>query len=188
MLAASAENPHLLDPAREVIKATLENLKATSDDLDAALVGWLAIVGLNGLEMHGLSPFSEKEHERVVQAVNRLLLRGIVALSPRRTAEQAYWRRGTQPSCCLKWHNAVYETPRQTLDRPRAETLPGTAQWPSPGRSKVSIALASLGFCPAFQRLRGLGLIGEDLDLLLAFGADQAPVGSCRTGPVQPSG
>jgi tetracycline repressor-like protein len=36
LLAASAENPHLLDPVREVIKATLENLKATSDDLDAA--------------------------------------------------------------------------------------------------------------------------------------------------------
>jgi hypothetical protein len=77
MLAASAENPHLLDPVREVIKATLENLKATSDDLDAALVGWLAIEGLNGLEMHGLSPFSEEEHERVVQAVNRLLRKGI---------------------------------------------------------------------------------------------------------------
>jgi hypothetical protein len=51
LLAASAENPHLLDPVREVIKATLENLKATSDDLDAAreheevwgrlVTGWL---------------------------------------------------------------------------------------------------------------------------------------------------
>ena len=77
MLAASAENPHLLDPVREVIKATLENLKATSDDLDAALLGWLAIEGLNSLEMHDLSPFSEEEHERVVEAVSRLLLRGI---------------------------------------------------------------------------------------------------------------
>lgn len=77
MLAASAENPRLLDPVREVIKATLENLKATPDDLDAALVGWLAIEGLNSLEMHDLSPFSEAEHERVVQAVNRLLRKGI---------------------------------------------------------------------------------------------------------------
>jgi hypothetical protein len=77
MLAASAENPRLLDPVREVIKATLENLKATSDDLDAALVGWLAIEGLNSLEMHDLSPFSEEEHHRVVEAVNRLLRQGI---------------------------------------------------------------------------------------------------------------
>lgn len=77
MLAASAENPHLLEPVREVIRATLENLKATSDDLDAALVGWLAVEGLNSLEMHDLSPFSEEEHERVVQAVNRLLRKGV---------------------------------------------------------------------------------------------------------------
>jgi AcrR family transcriptional regulator len=77
MLAASAENPRLLDPVREVIKATLENLKATSDDLDATLVGWLAIEGLNSLVMHDLNPFSEEEHERVVQAVNRLLRKGI---------------------------------------------------------------------------------------------------------------
>jgi AcrR family transcriptional regulator len=77
LLAASAENPRLLDPVREVIKITLENLKATSDDLDAALVGWLAVEGLNSLEMHDLSPFSEKERERVVQAVNRLLRKGV---------------------------------------------------------------------------------------------------------------
>jgi AcrR family transcriptional regulator len=77
LLAASAENPRLLEPVREVIKATLDNLKATSDDLDAALVGWLAIEGLNSLEMHDLSPFSEEKHGQIVQAVNRLLLRGI---------------------------------------------------------------------------------------------------------------
>jgi AcrR family transcriptional regulator len=79
LLAASAENPRLLDPVRDVIKATLENLKATSDDLDAALLGWLAIEGLNSLEMHDLSPFSEEEHEKVVQAVNRLFVSGIAA-------------------------------------------------------------------------------------------------------------
>jgi AcrR family transcriptional regulator len=77
LLAASAENPRLLDPVREVIKATLENLKATSDDRDAALLGWLAMEGLNSLEMHDLSPFTEEEHERVIQAVNRLLGKGI---------------------------------------------------------------------------------------------------------------
>jgi hypothetical protein len=77
LLAASAENPRLLNPVREVIKATFDTLKATSDDLDAALLGWLAVEGLNSLEIHGLSPFSEDEHERVVQAVDRLLLKGI---------------------------------------------------------------------------------------------------------------
>jgi hypothetical protein len=37
----------------------------------------LAIEGLNSLEMHDLSPFSEEEHHRVVEAVNRLLRQGI---------------------------------------------------------------------------------------------------------------
>jgi AcrR family transcriptional regulator len=77
MLAASAENPRLLDPVRTVIKATLVNLKARSDDLDAALVGWLAIEGLNSLEMHDLNPFSEEERQRVVEAVDRLLRQSI---------------------------------------------------------------------------------------------------------------
>jgi AcrR family transcriptional regulator len=77
MLAASAENPRLLDRVHEVIKATLENLNATSDDLDAALLGWLAIEGLNSLEMHDLSPFSEEEHEQIVRAVNRVLNNGL---------------------------------------------------------------------------------------------------------------
>ncbi len=77
MLAASAENPRLLDPVREVVKATVQSLKATSDDLDAALLGWLAVEGLNSLEMHDLSPLSEEEHQRVVEAVNRLLRKGI---------------------------------------------------------------------------------------------------------------
>ena len=35
MLAATAENPRLLDPVREVINKTLDELKTTSDDLDA---------------------------------------------------------------------------------------------------------------------------------------------------------
>lgn len=77
MPAASAENPRLLDSVREVIRATLENLKATLDDLDAALVSWLAIEGLNSFEMHDLCPFSEEEHKQIVRAVSRLLRKGI---------------------------------------------------------------------------------------------------------------
>ncbi|MCB5175097.1 MULTISPECIES: TetR/AcrR family transcriptional regulator [Microvirga] len=77
MLAASAENPRLLEPVRQVIRETLDNLKSTSDDLDAALLGWLAVEGLNSLEMHDLSPLSEADRERVVQALERLLSKGI---------------------------------------------------------------------------------------------------------------
>jgi AcrR family transcriptional regulator len=77
MLAASAENPRLLEPVRQVIKETLDNLKSTSDDLDAALVGWLAVEGLSSLEMHDLSPFSEADREQIVAAIERLMGNGI---------------------------------------------------------------------------------------------------------------
>lgn len=77
LMVASAENPRLLDPVRAVISATLEQVKANSDDLDAALLGWLAVEGLSNLEMHNLSPFSDQDRERIVQAINRLLTKGI---------------------------------------------------------------------------------------------------------------
>ena len=67
MMVATAENPRLLDPVREVINTTLDQLKTTSDDLDAALLGWLATEGLSNLEMHNLSPFSEDDRDRIVQ-------------------------------------------------------------------------------------------------------------------------
>jgi hypothetical protein len=57
-----------------------------------------------------------------------------------------------------------------------ADTLPRTAQRSFPDQSEVCIALPSLGFCPAFQRLRSFRLIREDLNLLLAFGANEASV------------
>jgi len=77
LLAATAENPRLLDPLRQVIAATLEQLKSTSEDLDAALLAWLATEGLSNLEMHNLSPFSEEDRDRIVKAIDRLVTKGI---------------------------------------------------------------------------------------------------------------
>jgi len=77
MLAASSENPRLLEPVRNVLRETLENLKMTSDDLDAALLGWLAVEGLSNLEMHDISPFSQPDRDRIVRSINRLLTEGI---------------------------------------------------------------------------------------------------------------
>jgi AcrR family transcriptional regulator len=77
MLAASAENPRLLEPVRQVIRENLDTLKSTSEDLDAALLGWLAVEGLNSMELHDLSPFSEPDRERVVKAIERLIINGI---------------------------------------------------------------------------------------------------------------
>jgi AcrR family transcriptional regulator len=77
MMAATAENPQLLDPVRQVISGTLEQLKATSDDLDSALLAWLAVEGLSNLEMHDLSPFSEQDRDQIVRAIERLVTKGI---------------------------------------------------------------------------------------------------------------
>jgi len=77
MMVAAAENPRLLDPVRQVIAATVEQLKTNSDDVEAALLGWLAVEGLSNLEMHRLSPFSDQDRERIVGMINRLLTKGI---------------------------------------------------------------------------------------------------------------
>ena len=53
LLAASAENPRLLEPVRQVIKDQWQMLKTTSEDPAAAMIAWLAIEGLSSLEMHG---------------------------------------------------------------------------------------------------------------------------------------
>lgn len=79
MLAASYENPRLLEPVREAAKDTFDRLKANSEDLDASLLAWLAVEGLRNLEMHDISPFSDQDRERIVQAINRLLSKGIAA-------------------------------------------------------------------------------------------------------------
>ncbi|MCG7393175.1 TetR/AcrR family transcriptional regulator [Microvirga sp. ACRRW] len=79
LMVATAENPRLLDPVRAVIAETLERIKSGSEDLDSALLGWLAVEGLSNLEMHNLSPFSDQDRERIVQAINRLLTKGIAS-------------------------------------------------------------------------------------------------------------
>jgi AcrR family transcriptional regulator len=77
MLAASSENPALLEPVRQVLRKTLDEMKATSDDLDACLLAWLAVEGLNSFEMHDLSPFSEEDRDGIAASITRLLEKGI---------------------------------------------------------------------------------------------------------------
>ncbi|MET0742452.1 MAG: hypothetical protein ABWY78_03695 [Microvirga sp.] len=77
MLAASAENPNLLEPVRQVLKTVLADLKAKSEDPEAALLAWLAIEGLNSMAMHSISPFSEDDCDMIALAARRLLDRGI---------------------------------------------------------------------------------------------------------------
>jgi hypothetical protein len=67
-------------------------------------------------------------------------------------------------------------TQGQTLGHPGADTLHGTAQWPFADRSEACVAPLPLGLGPHLQGLSCLSLAREDLDLLLAFGANEAPV------------
>ncbi len=73
MLAASAENPRLLEPVRKAIAEQWREITQSSHDPDAAMLAWLAIEGLSSLEMHNLSPLSQTDRERVIAAVRRLL-------------------------------------------------------------------------------------------------------------------
>jgi AcrR family transcriptional regulator len=73
ILAASAENPKLLDPVRDAIAEQWRELKESSGDPDAAALAWLAIEGLGNLEMHGLSPLTATDRKTVIAAIRRLL-------------------------------------------------------------------------------------------------------------------
>ena len=73
ILAASAENPKLLDSIRDAIAEEWNELKQNSDDPDSAALAWLAIEGLGSLEMHSLSPLTAADRKTVIAAVRRLL-------------------------------------------------------------------------------------------------------------------
>lgn len=73
IVAASAENPKLLDPVRAAIAEQWAALKSSSEDPDAAAVAWLAIEGLGSLEMHDLSPLTKSDRETVIAAIRRSL-------------------------------------------------------------------------------------------------------------------
>jgi AcrR family transcriptional regulator len=79
MLAASSENPSLLEPVRHVLERVLKELKQSSEDPEAALLAWLAVEGLNSMAMHNISPFSEADCEMVAGAAQRLLAKGIAS-------------------------------------------------------------------------------------------------------------
>jgi AcrR family transcriptional regulator len=77
ILAASAENPKLLDPVRRAIAEDWKELKDNSEDPDAAAVAWLAIEGLGNLEMHDLSPLTKSDRDMVIAAIRRLLEKNV---------------------------------------------------------------------------------------------------------------
>ncbi|WP_342641178.1 TetR/AcrR family transcriptional regulator [Rhodoligotrophos ferricapiens] len=65
MLAAVAENPRMLDPAREAQGEVMNILRNAKDPL-AATVAWLAVEGLAFLDLIDLCPFSEEERKQIL--------------------------------------------------------------------------------------------------------------------------
>ena len=77
MLAASAENPNLLEPVRKVLGNVYQDLQRKSDEPEAAVLAWLVFEGLDSMTMHNISPFSEGDCEMIAKAAKRLLDKGI---------------------------------------------------------------------------------------------------------------
>ncbi|WP_262032502.1 hypothetical protein [Microvirga sp. Mcv34] len=77
MLAASAENPNLLEPVRKVLGSVYQDLQRKSDEPEAAVLAWLVVEGLESITMHNISPFSEGDCEMIAKAAKRLLDKGI---------------------------------------------------------------------------------------------------------------
>lgn len=63
LLAAAAEDPTLLEPAREFIKATFDDIRASGPDGDYNLILLLATEGLRLLDMFRLMPLEGAERD-----------------------------------------------------------------------------------------------------------------------------
>jgi AcrR family transcriptional regulator len=75
VLAAFAENPHLLEPVREHLDRVVERIRASAIDFDASLIAFLAVEGLKALELFEADPLTDAERERVLESLVRRLAR-----------------------------------------------------------------------------------------------------------------
>ena len=73
MLAALAENPHLLDPVREHHDRVVERMRASAVDLDISLITFLAVEGLKALGLFEADPLTMAEREQVLESLLRRL-------------------------------------------------------------------------------------------------------------------
>jgi AcrR family transcriptional regulator len=73
VLAALAENPHLLEPIRDHQVRIVERMRSSALDLDMSLVAFLAVEGMKALELFETDPLTSEERERVFEALVRHL-------------------------------------------------------------------------------------------------------------------
>lgn len=72
LLAAAAEDPGLLDPAREFIRQSFAEIRDAAADQESAQILLLAVEGLRFLEMLDLLPLSGVEKNRLHQRLQAL--------------------------------------------------------------------------------------------------------------------
>jgi AcrR family transcriptional regulator len=73
VLAALAENPHLLEPVREHQVRVVDRIRSSAVDLDISLIAFLAVEGLKALDLFEADPLTGEERERVLDALVRRL-------------------------------------------------------------------------------------------------------------------
>ncbi len=71
LLAAAAEDPELLHPARDMLAATLHEARSAADPV-GALVVFLAVEGLRFLEVLNLLPIDAAERSQIVERIVEL--------------------------------------------------------------------------------------------------------------------
>ncbi len=81
MLAGLAENPELLSPFREELRKTLTEIRENATDPMVATLVWLAIDGLEFLELLDISPFDDKEREKIESQLTGFIESGCGAAS-----------------------------------------------------------------------------------------------------------
>jgi len=73
VLAALAENPHLLEPVRAHQVRVAERIRSSAIDLDMSLIAFLAVEGLKALDLFETDPLTPEERDRVLDGlVDRL--------------------------------------------------------------------------------------------------------------------
>ena len=76
VLAALAENPHLLEPVRDHQVRIVERIRSSASDLDMSLIAFLAVEGMKALELFETDPLTSEERERVFEALVQRLQAG----------------------------------------------------------------------------------------------------------------
>jgi AcrR family transcriptional regulator len=75
VLAALAENPHLLEPVRAHQVRIVDRLRSSASDIDLSLIAFLAVEGMKALELFETDPLTGEERERVFDALLQRLER-----------------------------------------------------------------------------------------------------------------